>query len=390
MPRRDNISPGRVARTERRRKKNEGNEKPKKGLMRILLANPEISLALVGTTLVIILAVVAYLIFSANVQLNTILEQYLNLSARVSDSKKDFTKKKFYITVDENGLTTITISLNTGSEKEDDDRFEEDEHPGGDGGVDGDDDSGDDGNWNTNPSSNGVFEPLSGTSGSYNFNGQELSIKWDNGSEHPAYNGIPASWGWSSSTNATVWHYQNTAAAWLDNFGAETGASSLGTSKKLNQEHNKSEVSNVNGVACLQVCMTRAILECGFTPSHTDGANDVGSNVKGLEGVIVVRDKNTGDYYYIPTCVTDAKAHTYPGGIVQTTCARYSAFSAVYNKSDDSCSDYGLDDGALHDSKGHYDYSDRPATVELEVNFSSGHNPIKDNWEIVDVIMRVG
>lgn len=385
MPRRDNISPGRVARAERRRKKEEGNEKPRSGLMKLIMMNPGVSLAVFGTLAIIIFAIIAYMLFNANVQMDEILKQYLSLSTRVSDSKRSFTKKKYYITVNADGTTSITINMGTGSMVDDtSDGIDEDSGPGfvpdpwgpGDGG----------GGGNTNPSSDGVFEKLSETSGTYNFEGKALTVKVNNGQEFPAYSGIPEAWGWSESTNATVWHYQNTGSAWVSNFSSETGASSVSTYKTLNKEYGNSTLSEYKGVKCLQICTTAAIVNCGFTPSGQSGANDVGSGSTGVEGVIIVKDSGTGNYYYIPAYVTDAKAHTYPGGIVQTSCARYSNFSQCYNSSDDSCSDFGKPNAYLHTSSGHYVYSDRVASVEIEANWTN--QPIKSNWTIVDVIIK--
>lgn len=239
-----------------------------------------------------------------------------------------------------------------------------------------------DGGGNTNPSSEGVFEKLSETSGSYNFNGVKTDVSISDGSTIPVYDGVPAEWGWNKGMSATVWHYQNTAAAWCENFSSETGLSSCTTYHDLNKEHNRTTNSAISGVKCLEICTTAAIVKCGFTPSNTAGVNDVSSSAKGVAAIIIAKSGST--YYYIPCKVTDAKAHTYPGGIVQTSCARYSNFEQCYDSSDDSCSDFGKGHAALHTSAGHYDYSDRIASVEIEANWKS--QPIPSSWNIVDVI----
>ena len=235
---------------------------------------------------------------------------------------------------------------------------------------------------NTDPSNEGVFEKLSETKGTYNFAGKKLDVSISDGSTIPVYDGVPSEWGWSKSKSATVWHYQNTAAAWCKNFSSETGLTSCETYGHLNKEFPHSSNSSISGVKCLEICSTAAIIKCGFTPSNTKGVNDVGASAKGVAAVIICN--SGGTYYYIPCKVTDAKAHTYPGGVVQTSCARYSNFSQCYSSSDDSCSDFGKAHAALHDSSGHYVYSDRKATVEIEANWTS--QPIPSGWKIVDVI----
>lgn len=385
MARRDDyISAGKVAKSMDDKKK--GKDK-RGGFLRLFFRHPAVVLITISTVLAITIAFTAYMLYSANVQLDYILEQYMALSVKRTDSKSDFNKKLFYVQVDENGVVNITVNLPTGFDKDDEefaDNGEEEEEEIVVPPVAGT--SGGNSSGNTNPSSSGVFEKLSQTSGTYNFDGQPLSVMVNNGSTFPAYSGIPSAWGWDENTNATIWHYQNTGSAWINNYKSEIGTNSVSTYQTLNQEFQRSNLSTYNGVKCLQICTTAAIRECGFTPSNTRGVNDTGQNDKNIEGVIIVKDKTTGNYYYIPAYVTDAKAHTYPGGIVQTTCARYSNASAVYDPSDDSCSDYNRPHAALHTSSGHYDYSDRAATVEIEANWT--RQPIESNWEIVDVIIR--
>lgn len=77
----------------------------RRGIFRFLIANPVVLVVL----LVIISGIVAYLIYSANYQLDEIMRQYQSLSARTDDSKAEYDKKMFYITTDENGNTTIHI-----------------------------------------------------------------------------------------------------------------------------------------------------------------------------------------------------------------------------------------------------------------------------------------
>ena len=128
------------------------------------------------------------------------------------------------------------------------------------------------------------------------------------------------------------------------------------------------------------------MIKCGFTPSNQAGANDVSASaIANAKGVIILKSSD-GTYYYLPCVTTDAKAHTYPGGIVQTSCARYSNYSQCYSSSDDSCSDYGKGHAALHNSSGHYVYTDRPATVEIEANWET--QPVPSGWQIIDVILQ--
>ena len=137
----DNISPSRVARSNREnsRKKKHG------GLLGFIIMHPAIAFVIVVSTLAIVIALVAFLMYSANVQMDTILKMYTELNARVQDSKSEFNKKKYYITVDEQGITHITVRLDTGFDTEydeygnpiEDDGDEDSNGPGGTGGNGG-------------------------------------------------------------------------------------------------------------------------------------------------------------------------------------------------------------------------------------------------------------
>lgn len=240
------------------------------------------------------------------------------------------------------------------------------------------------GSGNTNPSNSGVFEKLAATQGSYNFNGSVTNATTQDGI--PLWNGVPSSFNWSTGTDATVWHYQNTAAAWCQNYSSETGQTNIDTYNHFNKEFGRKSTATVGNVQCIEICATAAMINCGFTPSNQAGVNDVGASaIANAKGVIILKSSD-GTYYYLPCVTTDAKAHTYPGGIVQTSCARYSNYSQCYSSSDDSCSDYGKGHAALHNSSGHYVYTDRPATVEIEANWET--QPVPSGWQIIDVIIQ--
>lgn len=343
----------------------------RKGLLKVIFTNPPVLISL----LVIIAGFIIYIGMSAQHQASQITNQYSSLDAKPENSKEGFDKKLFYITVDENGNTVVHIGFE--SEEQELAAQQAAEEAGTTGNVSA---------GNTNPSNEGVFEKLADTSGSYNLSGQPTSVTANNGTEFPLYNGVPESWGWTNSTNVVIWHYTNTADAWIQNYGSETELSSCTTYQHFNKEFNRSTLSTYNGVQCLQICNFAAIVNCGFIPSGQ--SVDCYGSAKNKPAIIVIRDKTTNEYYYMPAYTTDAKAHTYPGGIVQTGCARYSSFSQCYDSNDDSCSDFGKPHAALHGSNGHYDYVDRPATVEIEANWTT--QPMKSNWEIVDVLIQMG
>lgn len=76
-----------------------------KHVFKMLVSNPEILLVIVVVTV----AIIVYIMYQIDVQLTSIMVQYESLSARVSDSKADFDKRLFYITVDDKGNTTVTL-----------------------------------------------------------------------------------------------------------------------------------------------------------------------------------------------------------------------------------------------------------------------------------------
>lgn len=104
-----------------------------KSVMKFLLANPP----LLGIIVVVIIGFIAYTLYSIDYQLTQIMKQYQSLSARRDDSKEGFDKKLFYITVDDNGNTTITVGF---SSEEQQAQAEKDlEDSGNDGGGNGQD-----------------------------------------------------------------------------------------------------------------------------------------------------------------------------------------------------------------------------------------------------------
>lgn len=131
----DFISPNRVTRSNKNNKKR-GNGK----LLKFAVMHPGATLIIVGIILVVTVAFIIYFIHSANVQMDTILKQYTELTARVRDSKTAFAKKKYYITVDSEGITHITVKLSTGKDTDGDGEPDEwiddgdDGNPGGSGG----------------------------------------------------------------------------------------------------------------------------------------------------------------------------------------------------------------------------------------------------------------
>ena len=358
------------------KKVNKLKDKGKPIKIPFIIRHPGVCAFILGVFIIL----VVYLISSANSYMDELIKQYTTLTAKTNDSKYSFDKKLFYVTVEADGTKKITFGYKSEEQQEQAEQAADEAANTGN--------SPDSSNGNTSPSSDGVFELLADTKGTYSYDGVALSVTANNGQEFPLYSGIPAEWGWNSDTSAVVWHYGNTADAWVSNFSSETGATSCSTYKTLNKEFPRSDLSTVDGVKCLQICSNAGIKNVGFTPSGAAnaGVNDLYGDVENKRGVIVILDENTGNYYYMPVYTTDSKAHTYPGGVVQTGCARYSKFYQVYDKSDDSCSDFGKGHAALHSSSGHYDYSDRPASVEIEANWIV--QPIKSGWKIVDVLIE--
>lgn len=346
----------------------------------------KLSLKLRLTILVVLAFIVLLFVLGMMNEFDRIFELYNSVSTKTTDSKATFDKRLHFVTKNEDGTYKITLGFQSETEYEAAQQRFGDVLDDGEANDSVDTPSGA-GGGNTNPSSNGVFERLADVIDSYNLDGSETGISCSNGQEFPTYNGIPAEWNWDSSTDVVVWHYRNTADAWVENFGEETGQSTILTYDQLNKEHSRSDLTNYENVQCLQICSTAALVRGEFTPSNTPGVNDVYESSQGFEGVIIVQDTTNDSYLYIPCYVTDAKAHTYPGGIVQTQCARYSNFDACYDEDTDACGDFGNRPPGIHASDGHYVYTDRPISVEIESNWTS--QPIKDNWKIIDVLLRV-
>lgn len=85
-----------------------------KGMFKLIMTNP----LLVTIVLVLLIAFIAYTLYSADYQLNQILKQYQSLSARQLDSRSGFNKRLFYITIDNNGNTTVTVGYKSEVEEE--------------------------------------------------------------------------------------------------------------------------------------------------------------------------------------------------------------------------------------------------------------------------------
>lgn len=109
----NNISPSRVAKSmEGKKKKNAGK------MLSFFIKHPTAAFVILVTTIAIVIGFVIYLVYSANVQLDTVLTMYTSLNARPNNSKSNFGKKKFYITVDSQGISHVTIRLDTGFDTE--------------------------------------------------------------------------------------------------------------------------------------------------------------------------------------------------------------------------------------------------------------------------------
>lgn len=85
-----------------------------KSVFKFLISNPP----LLGIIIVIIIALIAYIVYSADYQMTQLLATYCSLSARTLDSKADFDKRLFFVSVDENGNSVITFGYRSEVEQE--------------------------------------------------------------------------------------------------------------------------------------------------------------------------------------------------------------------------------------------------------------------------------
>lgn len=80
----------------------------------LIISNPWVILVV----LAIIVIFIVYLLVSADVYLTQLVDTYQSLSARPNDSKAGFDKRLFFITVNDEGVVTVTVGYRTEQEKE--------------------------------------------------------------------------------------------------------------------------------------------------------------------------------------------------------------------------------------------------------------------------------
>ena len=83
-------------------------------IIKFLFSNPTVA----GVFLLFIIILVLYIVNSIDVQLSAIIEQYVSLTAKQTDSKYSFDKRLFYVTVDNDGTKTITFGYKSEVQQE--------------------------------------------------------------------------------------------------------------------------------------------------------------------------------------------------------------------------------------------------------------------------------
>lgn len=288
-------------------------EKEKRpSIFKFIRKHPELSLLVFGTTGLIIIGFVTYMFFSMNLQFDIVLDKYMELSDKRDDSKKDFTKKLFYIVKDSEGNTTITVRLPTGydNEDEDEDEYIDPTDPGSGGGTDG--------GGGGNPDPDADWEkPDFDTSQWYSVTNVPASTQTTTVGSWTLYNGSP--WG---ADNFTFINWPAMYSQFVSDVSSALGGSDSWHKDGLiydEDNYNSASLQTVNGVPCM---------EMSYYPAwrHQDYYNRdwnmekpawYGSDVQNVYGCLVWKD-GSGNYWYNPIKSGDNKGHTWPGGVAQT------------------------------------------------------------------------
>lgn len=311
MPNEPMVDRARVARANRRNR----SGKKRSGITKLFLANPEVSLIILGTLGVILVAVIAFMLYSANVQLDNILRQYQELSARASNSKLDFEKKLYYLVAVEGPNGELTLTLNTGHDPDDfsgdidagsEDEDDEDYTPPG-----------------FNVTINGDWYQDMGTIQGGSVVDSEGDIKVFNG------------WPWGDSGNTTFVNMIEFENSMRKDLKSATGNTMKSRNEVASRDWMASNAT-VDGVTCLGMAQHPIFVDKNYyIDSWSRIAQGLGIPAKTTaHSALLLRDKS-GSYFFLPVTFSDAKMHIFPGGAFQTFIAHDCEYYALANILDD-------------------------------------------------------
>lgn len=348
-----------------------------KGVGQILKSNPYILLILA----IILLAFIIYTVYSVNSTLDKLIYQYTHLTdTAVMDSKAQFDKKLFYVKTNSDGTTSIVLGFSSEVQQEELQRqIDEigDVETTLDVNING---------WYTDvaagteaTTSKSAFAP-----------GSTLAI----------YDGPP----WDVKSGSYIFNYPQARYDTYEMFeGLGVKGNPINTSNMYSAavvggasqnarftEHgfDSNGLKTVGGVVCLNFCPMPTLVDRTWINNWTQGATCDSSKYGFGEAryAAILVDKHSGDvldsstWKYLPLCPNDAKAHTYPWGVVQTNIKIMSTselqFSrnwsgttatAQYNKqySDGIGTDDSIKDALLTISDDDYDSNFGP-TVDFD------------------------
>lgn len=281
-----------------------------KGLLKLLIGHPLVTCV----ALIIVVAFVAYTLYSIDYQLTEIMKMYQSLSARVTDSKSGFDKRLFYVTTDSEGNKKVTIGYSS-EVAEEMAKAELNNATGGGGSA-----SLGNSNLTTLGPSTSVNEAGISTSGEKT----ALSINVA-GADVPLYNGIPSEWGASGSS--VYIDFKEVEEAWKSGY-QETFGHPYPNAVVSNGWHEDSKVNRYSpskgqsgptfkyagdSVVCVGYAPPPYYADCTFRWNGTGESTACYS----YKWVLVVKNES-GDVAYLPAIPSDAKGHTWPGGVAQT------------------------------------------------------------------------
>jgi hypothetical protein len=242
---------------------------------------------------------IVYLLSSANAQLNTLITQYTSITAKTSDSKGDFDKRLFYVTVNSDGTKTVTFGYKSEVAQEQAEQAAE-EAATGEAVASGGESTGDITGGLAQSAMN-FYKTVSvgkGTTTGVTVNGIAL------------YSGLP----WDAS-GAYELDFSK-CYQYINNYLTANTRTSYAIDNNC-----KSSPTEVDGVQCAEFAAYPILAFCDID----EYGNPIGwSKSTRPRKVCAVLEDASGTTYYMPlTCSrtgsgNDAKGHGWPGGVSQT------------------------------------------------------------------------
>lgn len=247
--------------------------------------------------LLVVAVIIIYVAQQIDAELTSVMALYDSVNSQRQDSKGEFDKRLYYVTVESDGTVTVTVGYKSEVEKE---QAEQAAGEAGDPTVIG----GEPGTWTGDGLQANALDfydqvrfGRKGVATGININGVQL------------YNGIP----WDDDGN---WYKLDTGA--VSDYLEQNLGKSLTTSSSVHTDnYNTSSPISHNNVSCMGIAWQPIYCFCdiseagGFSPGYS------GSLCNQYYGVAIL--EKDGTEYYIPICSGgDNKGHTWPGGFVQT------------------------------------------------------------------------